>query len=161
MKQDPRRYSHERFAKLIANTYDQLVKLSELKGGEYAGDDDRLANFRRNALALGLPMESIWAVYCAKHWDAVMQYIQDKNSGKTRTRMEPIAGRVDDIIVYMILFKAMLDEDSDGMEWNAVDAERKTGDDRTKLTLKDMALKGTGQNQYDSETEARLRQKQD
>jgi phenylacetate-coenzyme A ligase PaaK-like adenylate-forming protein len=37
-----------------------------------------------------------------------MQYIHDLVSGKERERMEPIEGRVDDIIVYMLLFKAIL-----------------------------------------------------
>lgn len=114
MTEDPNnpasRYSHERYAQLVEETITNLKKLGELKGGEYAGDSDRLANFRRNAAALGLPMESIWAVYCAKHWDAVMQYVKDLNSGKDRVRLEPLSGRLDDIIVYCILFKAMLDE---------------------------------------------------
>lgn len=106
-------YSHERFALLVEQTVATIHKLSALKGGEYAGDDDRLANFRRNAAALGLPMETIWAIYCAKHWDAVMQYVKDLNSGKDRVRLEPISGRLDDIIVYCILFKAMIDERND------------------------------------------------
>ena len=114
MTEDPRnpapRYSHERYAQLVEETITNLKKLGELKGGEYAGDSDRLANFRRNAAALALPMESIWAVYCAKHWDAVMQYVQDINSDKDRIRLEPISGRLDDIIVYCILFKAMIEE---------------------------------------------------
>lgn len=103
-------FSHERYAQLVEETIANLKKLGELKGGEYAGDTDRLANFRRNGANLKLPMESVWAVYCAKHWDAVMQYVQDLNSGKDRVRLEPISGRVDDIIVYMILFKAMVEE---------------------------------------------------
>lgn len=104
------RYSHERYTELVEETVANIKKLSALKGGEYAGDVDRLMNFRRNAIALSLPMESIWAVYCAKHWDAVMQYVQDINSGKDRVRLEPISGRLDDIIVYCILFKAMIEE---------------------------------------------------
>lgn len=103
-------YPHQRFNTLIENTVAEIRKLSELKGGEYAGDTDRLANFRRNGTALGLPMESIWAVYASKHWDALMQYIRDMQENKHRTRLEPIEGRVDDLIVYLILFKAMLDE---------------------------------------------------
>lgn len=105
-------YSHARYNELLAETVQMIQQLSEQKGGEYAGDSDRLANFRRNAGNLGLQMEQVWAVYAAKHWDAVMQYVQDLATGKTRTRMEPIEGRVDDLIVYMLLFKAILDERS-------------------------------------------------
>ena len=103
-----KRFSHERFAALLAETVDKIQQLGKLKGGEYAGDEDRLANFRRNAEALGLPMEAIWAVYYNKHHDAAMQFIKDKLHGKSRERMEPLEGRIDDMILYLILFKAML-----------------------------------------------------
>lgn len=106
-------YSHERYNEIIAQSLQQIQKLGTLKGGEYAGDVDRLANFRRNATALGVNMETVWAVYAAKHWDALMQFIQDKQKGKTRERLEPIDGRVDDLLVYLILFKCMLDEARD------------------------------------------------
>jgi len=103
-------YSHQKYNLLVEDTVNNLKKLSELKGGEYAGDSDRLANFRRNGAALGLPMETIWAVYAAKHWDAVMQYIVDLRTGTNRERLESISGRLDDLIVYAVLMKAMVDE---------------------------------------------------
>lgn len=106
-------FSQEQYARLIDTTVEKIQQLSKLKGGEYAGDNDRLANFRRNGEALGLSMETIWAVYYNKHHDAVMQFVQDLNTGKKRDRMEPIDGRVDDMIVYLILFKAMLQERSE------------------------------------------------
>jgi hypothetical protein len=140
---DSRRYSHERFNQLLAETVQELQKLSSLKGGEYAGDDDRLANFRRNAANLDLRMETIWAVYSAKHWDALMQYIKDLQSGKTRTRLESIAGRCDDLIVYLILFKAMIEENEKKAD-NSFDetlyhspVKRATEEDpRMKLTIR-------------------------
>lgn len=103
-------YSHDRYKVLVDETFRNIKELSELKGGEYAGDGDRLANFRRNGIDQGLPMESIWRVYAAKHWDAIGQYCKDKLSGKERHRMESISGRADDLITYLILFKAMVDE---------------------------------------------------
>lgn len=105
-----RSFSHERYRQLISETFKTISDLSELKGGEYSGDTDRLLNFRRNGRDLDLPMEVIWRVYAAKHWDAVGQYIRDLNSRKDRVRLEPISGRVDDLIVYLLLFKAMLIE---------------------------------------------------
>ena len=103
-------YSHEAYDTLMKETFDTCVELGQKKGGEYAGDGDRLANFRRNGLNLNLPMEVIWAIYAAKHWDALMQYISDLNTGAKRPRMEPIKGRIDDLIVYLILLKCMIDE---------------------------------------------------
>ena len=103
-----RKFSHADYDILVDQTVINLKKLSSLKGGEYAGDEDRLANFRRNGERLGLPMETIWAVYAAKHWDAIMQYVSDMQHGKSRERMESLANRLDDLIVYALLFKAML-----------------------------------------------------
>lgn len=103
-------FSHADYARLLADTVDQIVSLSKNKGGEYAGDVDRLANFRRNSVQLGLPMEVIWSIYYNKHHDSLMQFCQDIASGKDRPRTEPISGRVDDMITYLLLFKAMLVE---------------------------------------------------
>lgn len=102
--------SYDDFARVIQSTMEKIENLNRLKGGEYAGDNDRLANFRRNGIQLGLPMETVWAIYYNKHHDAVMQFISDMNSGKLRARAEPIQGRVDDMILYLLLFKAMLEE---------------------------------------------------
>lgn len=103
-------FSNERWATLLDATFAEIRSLGAKKGGEYSGDDDRLLNFRRNGAALGLPMETVWAVYAAKHWDAIQQFIKDQRNGKERERLEPIAGRVDDLLVYLLLFKAMLEE---------------------------------------------------
>lgn len=103
-------FSHQRYAELIERTFETVRQLGALKGGEYSGDDDRLKNFRRNGDAMGLPMDTIWAVYAGKHWDAIQQYIKDWRTGTERVRLEDIAGRADDLIVYLLLFKAMLEE---------------------------------------------------
>lgn len=103
-------YSHVRYELLVEKTVEQIRQLSTNKGGEYAGDTDRLANFRRNAERLGLDPAQVWAVYAAKHWDAVMQYVEDIQTGKSRPRSESISGRLDDLIVYCILMKAIVEE---------------------------------------------------
>lgn len=106
-------YSHKKYADLVADTIETIQQLSTDKGGEYAGDTDRLANFRRNAKALGLSMDQVWAVYAGKHWDAIQQYVQDIATGRRRKRSESIEGRADDLIVYLILFKAIVSEKSE------------------------------------------------
>ena len=105
-----KKFTTDQLHEIIEETIEQIRTLSELKGSEYSGDDDRLANFRRNAKNLDLTMEDVWAVYCAKHYDAVMTYIKDLRTGKKRERLESISGRLDDIIVYSILMKAMVRE---------------------------------------------------
>lgn len=103
-------FTHSEYEKLLADTIASITKLGLLKGGEYSGDLDRLLNFRRNGRDCALPMETIWRVYAGKHWDAITQYVKDLQSGTTRERLEGLEGRADDLIVYLILFKAMLIE---------------------------------------------------
>lgn len=103
-------FNHTVYDNLMLETFENCQKLGKLKGGEYAGDYDRLANFRRNGAQLDLPMEIIWAVYAGKHWDAIQQYCQDLKNSKKRERLESIEGRIDDLIVYLVLMKCMVRE---------------------------------------------------
>jgi len=103
-------FNQTQWEALVADTIEQVKYLAKAKGGEYSGDVDRLLNFRRNGQNLELPMEVIWSVYAGKHWDAITQYIKDLHQGKNRERSEPISGRADDLIVYLLLFKAMVQE---------------------------------------------------
>jgi hypothetical protein len=106
-----------RYDEIVAQTMQNVVELGVKKGGEYAGDVDRLANFRRNAEQWGLAnMEQCWGVYAGKHWDAITQYIRDLSSGVKRDRLESLEGRVDDVITYCLLFKAMLAERADEIQ---------------------------------------------
>lgn len=120
-KNQPQGYSNEAWEKLLESTIGKIKGLAASKGAEYSGDVDRLDNFRRQGAELGLPMEVIWGVYSQKHWDAVRTYIKDLNQGKTRPRSEPISGRVDDLLVYLLLFKAMLEEREETAEAAAVE----------------------------------------
>jgi hypothetical protein len=103
-------FTHADWDKLLEETFDKVRGLGRDKGAEYSGDVDRLLNFRRNGRDLDLPMEVVWRIYAAKHFDAIGQYVRDLAAGKERTRTEPMAGRADDLIVYLLLFKAMLIE---------------------------------------------------
>lgn len=110
MTRDNRTFPHDEYNKILSSTIEQIKNLGLLKGAEYSGDVDRLANFRRNAENLGLDYRQVWAVYSGKHWDALMQYVKDIGTGTERRRLESLSGRCDDLIVYLMLFKAMLKE---------------------------------------------------
>lgn len=101
---------------IIEKTIKNIRLLEATKGGEYATDLDRLHNFRHNAEDCGTNMELIWRVYAGKHWDAISSYIRDLLLGKTRERSEPIEGRIDDLIVYLILLKAIIYDSNIDME---------------------------------------------
>lgn len=95
--------------KVLEPTFKNLLELMHVKGGEYAGDNDRLANFKRNATKLGVEPELVLMVYLHKHYDAIMQHYEDHFITKiNRPRAENIEGRIDDVINYFILYKGLL-----------------------------------------------------
>jgi hypothetical protein len=87
-------------------TLERLIELTRSKGREYANSDDQLANFKRLSTQLGPSPAAIAYVYLAKHLDSIQSHIRSPE----RDLSEPIAGRIDDAILYLILLKALLDE---------------------------------------------------
>ena len=118
--------NQEDFSKLIHATQKATADLLIRKGAEYASDLDRLDNFKKNAALLGLTPLQVWSVYAFKHVDAVQSYmrkIHDKslnhagngtlrdNSFSVDNKLsEPIDGRFHDIINYMYLGLALLED---------------------------------------------------
>lgn len=92
-------------------TFENLKKeisfLRESGQKEYAGlDNNALGNFERLASMLSLDRKSILFVYAAKHIDGIVSYLNGHKSQR-----EDIRGRINDVIVYMILLRAMIDEE--------------------------------------------------
>lgn len=98
------------YDEIVKRTILRIEELLTVKGGEYALDSDRLANFRINGQHMDLPMATVWRVYAGKHWDALNTFIQDQRKGITRPRSEGIEGRIDDLMTYCILLKMILAE---------------------------------------------------
>lgn len=98
------------FDLIVQSTVEEIQKLLTIKGGEYAGNNDRLANFKRGALRVSIhPLQVLW-IYATKHIDSIETYVKDTAAGTSRPRSEPIAGRFDDLINYCILAKALIAE---------------------------------------------------
>lgn len=72
---------------------------------EYAGGDRAFGNFERLATALQLSREKILIVYATKHWDGIMAWLNGHKSQR-----EDVRGRIRDVIVYLMLLHAMVDE---------------------------------------------------
>jgi hypothetical protein len=103
-------FPDDKYIQLMNDTFARMQELGTLKGGEYAHGDDRLDNFRRNAADCGVTMETCWRVYAGKHWDAISTYVRDIQVGHKRVVLETIDGRIDDLLVYLILLKCMVVE---------------------------------------------------
>lgn len=91
------------FEYLLAATYSKLCGLTAAKGREYANSDDQLANFKRLSQALGISPEAVCFTYLAKHLDSIQSYLRCPE----KPLSEPIEGRIDDAILYLVLLKAL------------------------------------------------------
>lgn len=99
--------NHADFKLVIAETFETINQLTASKGVEYSNSDDQLANFKRLATELGLSPEAVNLVFLTKHLDSIKHYV--RNDGK-QSSSEPIHGRIDDAILYLILLKSLIIE---------------------------------------------------
>lgn len=102
--------NQKEFEQLVHNSIGRIHSLLEVKGGEYAGSEDRLANFKRGAELTGVTPLQVLHIYLSKHYDAFSTYVRDQASGTSRPRSESISGRLDDIINYCLLAQALVKE---------------------------------------------------
>lgn len=98
------------FDKVVEETMSNLTKLLVVKGGEYAGTEDRLSNFKRGAALTGAHPLQVLFIYMSKHYDGIASFIRGEAAGRPLTLSEPIDGRIDDLINYGILLKALIRE---------------------------------------------------
>lgn len=98
------------FQRVVDDTFARLTELSNTKGQEYAGSEDRLANFKRLGAELNLDPRHVLWVYATKHLDSIRTYLREVNAPVQRTLSEPIDGRIDDAILYFILLKGLIYE---------------------------------------------------
>lgn len=98
------------FDKFVQETVAATADLLRVKGGEYAGSLDRLANFKRGAELTGVTPLQCAFIYASKHYDAIATFVRDEAAGMERPRSESIEGRFDDLINYCILMKALVRE---------------------------------------------------
>jgi hypothetical protein len=74
-----------------------------------AKEFDKLVNDTVDACKeqMGLTPEDVWMIYFRKHLDAITTAVKDIRMGKTRVVSEPLDGRFDDAINYLMLGKAL------------------------------------------------------
>lgn len=93
------------FTARLKEYFESILKLNETKGNDYSGNEDVFANFKRNVQRLGLEPYEVWSVYFFKHLDAIETWLRD---GEVKS--EPIEGRIDDAILYLLLLRGMISE---------------------------------------------------
>ena len=100
--------NQKEFSIVVDNTIKSTAHLLVVKGEEYAGSSDRLANFKRGAQLTGTTPLQTALIYASKHYDSICTYIRKESTGTKQVLSEPIEGRFDDLINYCILMKAIV-----------------------------------------------------
>lgn len=99
--------THDDITNLIEDTLSDIQDLNNSKGREYATDADGLANFNNRAEQMGITPLQVWGIFYGKHSDAIFSYLK-----RGEVLSEPIEGRIDDAILYLVLLKALVREAS-------------------------------------------------
>lgn len=115
------------FDEVVNSTIEDIQKLLTVKGGEYAGSEDRLGNFKRGAELTGVSPLQVLFIYLSKHYDAFATFVRDEASGTERPRSESITGRLDDIINYCILAKGLVRESEQEKQLESINLEPQNG----------------------------------
>ena len=95
--------------KLMDRVFQELQETREAGQKEYAHDEgNALANFERSASECNVSREQALWIFAMKHKDGIAAWIKGY-----RSQREDVRGRIKDLIVYLILLWAMVD-DSEG-----------------------------------------------
>ncbi len=89
--------------------FGEMLEMIRHKGKAYAGTDDSLANFKRNAERLSLSPFQIWAVYFNKHIDSINNAI-GQNPTAPKDKTEGMHGRIIDAMTYLSILHCLLEE---------------------------------------------------
>lgn len=97
----------QEFENSIDDLYARLRELTATKGEEYKGRSvNQFKNFEDLAAELGMTREQVLWVYVTKHLNSIRTFIKD---GGKKDYAEPITGRIDDAILYLLILRGMVD----------------------------------------------------
>jgi hypothetical protein len=95
------------FYNLMEGTFKECLSLAKRKGLDYTkGSPDALANFKEGGHALSVDPKVVCWVFMNKHYQAITNFV--RTNGQSQS--EPIDGRIDDMINYLVLMKGIIHE---------------------------------------------------
>jgi hypothetical protein len=99
------------FRQSLDEIHTRMKQLTFTKGEEYSRrEESQFANFERGARDLGMLREQILMVYLSKHLDAITCWVRDLSNNILFGVSEPIVGRIDDALLYLMLLRGMAAE---------------------------------------------------
>jgi hypothetical protein len=92
---------------LMEQVFNDCKSIAELKGHDYTkGSEDALANFKEVGKAIDVDPLDVAFIFMNKHYQAITNYIRTKGQSES----EPIDMRIKDMINYLILLQALINE---------------------------------------------------
>lgn len=92
-------------SQVMEQVFEECRKLREAGQKEYAHDDSNaFANFEDDADETGCSRETVLSIFANKHWRGIRAWIRGHKSQR-----EDVRGRINDMIVYLTLLRAMLE----------------------------------------------------
>ena len=82
-----------------------LLPLLDRAQIEYAAEDDAFANFRQYSERSGVDVAQCLMICLEKHLCGIYSHL-----GGYTSQREPVAGRIGDAILYLLLLRALLEE---------------------------------------------------
>ncbi len=93
-------------ALLMSTVFKECQETREAGQKEYAhSEENAFSNFERTGAELHISREKVLYIFAKKHWDGVLAWINGHQSQR-----EDVRGRIKDMIVYLILLWAMVDD---------------------------------------------------
>lgn len=100
------KFDHIRVKKVTEELLSECLNLLSAGQKEYAGSlSTPFGNFERISDRLGISREAVLLVYATKHLDGIFSFVNGHKSQR-----ENVRGRIHDLIVYMCILRAMIDE---------------------------------------------------
>lgn len=101
--------SHAWVSDVMERMFEECRGLRSAGQKEYArADDNSFSNFEEDARASAISREAVLAIFANKHWRGIRSFI-----GGHRSQREDVRGRINDMVVYLVLLRAMLDQDQE------------------------------------------------
>lgn len=117
---------------VMDKVFEECRGLRQAGQKEYAHDtENAMANFERIGAELNMSREQILWVFARKHIDGIVAHINGHKSQR-----ESVFGRINDLIVYLILYRGMVEEDISNEKILVMGTEG--GTDTVYMTQKEM-----------------------
>lgn len=89
------------------NTFDSIDRLFRTKGAEYSSDTNRFENFLDAGRSENIPPEKALWYMMLKHYISIRKFVMELATDRRRS-LDKWSEKIDDMITYLILLKAMI-----------------------------------------------------